>query len=207
MTPGASDPANPTRVRDGVGFFRSFLQNPTSVGAVLPSSRYLARSLVGRLDTLEPGELVVEYGPGTGPMTAAIRDALPAGVHYLGIELNPKFHDLLERRFPAMTFHLGSAADVTAILDARGLPRPARILSGLPFASLPDDVQSGVVDGIVDSLGGTTGEFRTFQYLHAYRLPKARNFRALMAKHFSHFERSRPILRNVPPAFVLTYRR
>lgn len=192
-------------MRDGVGFFRSFLRNPTSVGAVLPSSRYLARSLVGRLDTLAAGEVVVEYGPGTGPMTTAIRDALPAGVSYLGIELDPHFHDLLTRRFPTMEFHRGSAADIIAILRDRGLPLPSRILSGLPFASLPADVQTGVVDGVVESLRETGGEFRTFQYVHAYGLKAARRFRALMGERFGAFERVGPVVRNVPPAFVLRY--
>lgn len=192
-------------MRDGAGFFRTFLRNPRSVGAVLPSSRYLARALVGRLDTLQPGELVVEYGPGTGPMTAAIRAALPEGVRYLGIELNPGFHELLSRRFPDMDFHLGSAADVAAILAARCLPKPARILSGLPFASLPEQVQTAVMDGIVTALRGTNGEFRTFQYVHAFGLRAARRFRVRMRERFDSYERVGPIVRNVPPAFVLRY--
>ena len=201
----APESARPKPVRDGAGFFRTFLRNPRSVGAVLPSSRYLARALVGRLDTMESGELVVEYGPGTGPMTAAIGGALPQGVSYLGIELEPGFHDLLTQRFPNMQFHLGSAADVTSILVERELPRPSRILSGLPFASLPTQVQSAVVDGIVDSLRGTPGEFRTFQYVHAYGLKAARRFRVMMRERFESFERIGPIVRNVPPAFVLRY--
>ncbi|MCA8948785.1 MAG: phospholipid methyltransferase [Planctomycetes bacterium] len=200
-----TDAVRPRRVRDGVGFFRRFLASPGSVGAVLPSSRYLARALVGRLDTLQPGELVVEYGPGTGPATAVIRDLLPPGVRYLGIELDPSFHELLVRRFPTMDFHHGSAADIVDILAERGLPAPTRILSGLPFASLPSDVQTAVVDGIVGSLRPDDGEFRTFQYVHAYGLKAARRFRLLMRERFATFERVGPIVRNVPPAFVLRY--
>jgi phospholipid N-methyltransferase len=191
-------------LRDGLGFFGAFLRSPASVGAVLPSSRWLARVLVGRLD-LKPGELVLEYGPGTGPVTAAIAAALPKGARYLGIELEPRFHDLLTSRFPAMDFHLGSAADVTSILAARGLPPPRRIISGLPFASLPPAVQDGVVTGIVGCLRGTDGDFRTFQYVHAYGMKRARRFRAMMTERFAGFERIGPVMRNVPPAFVLRY--
>ena len=87
-TTRASDPTDGQRrpIRDGIGFFGRFLRNPTTVGAVLPSSRYLSRALVGRLE-LAPGELIVEYGPGTGPATAVVREALPKGANYLGIEL------------------------------------------------------------------------------------------------------------------------
>lgn len=191
-------------LRDGLGFFGTFLKNPASVGAVLPSSRYLARALVGRLD-LQPGQLIVEYGPGTGPVTAVVRESLPTGAHYLGIELEPRFHQLLVHRYPTMQFHLGSAADVEKILGERELPRPTRIVSGLPFASLPPLVQDSVIDGIVRSLRGTNGDFRTFQYVHAYGMRAARRFRSLMAERFDGFERVGPIVRNVPPAFVLRY--
>jgi phosphatidylethanolamine/phosphatidyl-N-methylethanolamine N-methyltransferase len=202
----ASESSGKTRrsLRDGLGFFGTFLRNPGSVGAVLPSSRYLARALVGRLE-LPPGELIVEYGPGTGPVTAVIRDVLPGKARYLGIELEPRFHTLLTQRYPQFDFHLGSAADVRSILDQRGLPRPMRIVSGLPFASLPPAVQDAVIDGIVHCLRGTSGDFRTFQYVHAYGLRAARRFRALMAERFEGFERIGPIVRNVPPAFVLRY--
>jgi phosphatidylethanolamine/phosphatidyl-N-methylethanolamine N-methyltransferase len=191
-------------IRDGLGFFGRFLRNPTTVGAVLPSSRYLSRALVGRLQ-LAAGELLVEFGPGTGPATAVAREALPAGARYLGIELEPRFHRLLTERFPSLEFHLGSAADLRTILDERKLPRPARIVSGLPFASLPPSVQDAVVDGIVWALRGTDGDFRTFQYVHAYGLRAARRFRALMQERFAGFERIGPVVRNVPPAFVLRY--
>jgi phospholipid N-methyltransferase len=193
-----------SRLRDGLDFFGTFLRNPGSIGAVVPSSRYLARALVGRL-TLQPGELVVEYGPGTGPVTSAIRASLPPGARYLGIELDERFHDLLTSRYPDLDFHLGSAADIEAVLAERKLPRPVRIISGLPFASLPPAVQDNVADGLVHCLHGTTGDFRTFQYVHAYGLRAARRFRDLMSERFTGFERIGPVLRNVPPAFVLRY--
>ena len=190
--------------RDGLGFFGRFLRNPLQVGAVLPSSRYLSRALVGRLD-LQPGELVVEFGPGTGPATAIVRESLPAGARYLGIELDKGFHGLLTQRFPALEFVNGSAADMRQILADRGLPRPVRILSGLPFASLPAKIQDDIVDAVVWALQGAEGDFRTFQYVHAYGLRAARRFRAMMQERFHGFERIGPTMRNVPPAFVLRY--
>lgn len=190
-------------VRDGLGFFGTFLGKPGTVGAVLPSTRYLARALVGRLELL-PGELVVEFGPGTGPMTGVVREHLPANARYLGVELEPKFHALLQQRFPGMDFHLGSAADLVSILQQRGLPKATRIVSGLPFASLPAKVQDGVVDAICACLL-PHGDFRTFQYAHAYGMRAARRFRSIMSERFASFERIGPVFRNVPPAFVLRY--
>ena len=190
-------------IRDGLGFFGTFLGKPGSIGAVLPSTRYRSRALVGRLD-LQPGELVVEFGPGTGPMTSVIREHLPPQARYLGIELEAKFHALLVARFPTMQFHHGSAAELPKVLAARALPKPVRIISGLPFASLPAAVQDAVVGGVAQCLS-PHGDFRTFQYVHAYGMRAARRFRSLMDERFSSFERIGPVIRNVPPAFVLRY--
>ncbi|MFK7739793.1 MAG: class I SAM-dependent methyltransferase [Planctomycetota bacterium] len=192
-------------LRDGLGFFGRFLKNPTSVGAVLPSSRNLSRLLVGSLDEVQPGELVVEYGPGTGPMTEVVHERLPAGAKYLGIELEPSFYERLVSRFPTRDFHLGSAADIESILNERGLPRPVRILSGLPFASLPLPVQDQIVKGLVWAMQDSNCDFRTFQYVHAYRMRAAKHFRAQMSERFANFQRLGPSMRNVPPAYVLRY--
>lgn len=200
-TPVAAAPK--TSIRESLGFFGAFLGQPGSIGAVLPSTRYLARALVGRLD-LQPGELVVEFGPGTGPMTAVIRQTLPSKASYLGVELEPKFHTLLTERYPTMAFHLGNAGDLPKILADRGLPKATRIVSGLPFASLPAKVQDAVVDAVTHCLQ-PHGDFRTFQYMHAYGMHRARRFRALMDERFSSFERIGPVIRNLPPAFVLRY--
>ncbi|MBI5853334.1 MAG: hypothetical protein HZB39_20180 [Planctomycetes bacterium] len=191
-------------LRDAVHFFGRFLRSPGSVGAVLPSSRYLARELVGPVDGLRPGDTVIEYGPGTGAITRRIAEILPEGVAYLGIELELSFVRRLEQRFPRLSFHHGSVADVERILVERGIARPGRIVSGLPFASLPREVQDAVVDGTARALDDG-GEFRTFQYVHAWPMATARRFRAAMGARFTRFTRLGPVVRNVPPAYVLVY--
>lgn len=197
----------PGRVRESLRFLATFVRHPGSVGAVLPSSRWLAERLVAGLD-LRAGDIVLEYGPGTGAVTAVIDREIAArpGVHYLGIELNGGFIEVLRRRYPHRDFAHGSVVDVERLLRERGFARARAIISGLPFASLPHDVQTETIAGIQAVLA-PGGEFRTFQYVHAYRLPAARRFRDLMARFFPAWDRSRPIVRNIPPAFVLTYRR
>ena len=65
---------------------------------------------------------------------------------------------------------------------------------------------NAVVDGLVWALDDSDCDFRTFQYVHAYRMKAAQRFRARMEERFEHFERLSPVLRNVPPAYVLRYR-
>lgn len=191
--------------RDSARFLGTFLKHPASIGAGLPSSRRLAHLLVGGLD-LAPGDLIVEFGPGTGPMTRRLQQGMPGGARYLGIEIDRGFCAELPNRFPDFDFVHGSAANVAAILAERGLSRPRLIVSGIPFASLRAGAQHKIVSGIADVLH-EDGEFRTFQYVHSYGLPASRRFRAMMEERFGEFERLGPVLRNVPPAYVLAYRR
>lgn len=189
---------------DAARFLATFVRNPRSVGAVLPSSPALARVLAGGLD-LVAGDVVVEYGPGTGPITKAIEPQLVEGASYLGIERDPGFHMRLTARYAKLAFHLGSVEDVAEVLEQHGLARPRYIISGLPFASLPGDVQHNVIEATRRVLR-PDGEFRTFQYVHAWNMAAARRFRSEMRQKFAHEERSKAVIANVPPAYVLTYR-
>lgn len=191
-------------IQDSLRFLGAFVRHPMHVGALLPSSRFLARALLGGAK-YKPGDFVLEYGPGTGSVTQFLRPAVRSGVRYLGIERDPKLHSLLEQRYPDMQFHLGSCEDVVKILKERKLPRPVFIVSGIPWASLPPKMQERIIQGTKEILT-PGGEFRTFQYVLSYSMVKAKKFRAKMETLFEDFRRIGPIFRNVPPAYVLAYK-
>jgi len=171
----------------------------------MPSSRALADAMVGGLK-LRPHGSVVEFGPGTGPFTRAILNAQPAGARYLGVELDPEFVAHLRERFPDEDFAHASAADAFDLHAQRGLPPADAVLCGLPFASLPVAVQDGVVRTI-DRLLRDGGTFRTFQYLHAFNMANAKTFRARMDGLFGPGQCVAKVLRNVPPACVMSWTR
>lgn len=186
-------------------FLGAFVRNPRRVGAIMPSSPSLARAMVRRL-SVQPGETLIELGPGTGAFTEVILRHLPAGAHYLGVELSAAFVSRLRERFPGVDFVEGSAEDVAEIHAQRGLPATRAVLCGLPFASLPREVQGRVVTSL-DALLQGGGEFRTFQYVHAYPLPTARRYRARMDGVFGPGRRGKAVARNIPPAYVLSWSR
>ena len=75
-------------------FLRRFLGNPKRTGAVAPSGPILAREMARVVDP-QAGGLVVELGPGTGPVTRAL---LARGVRrdqLLLVEYDPYFCKLL----------------------------------------------------------------------------------------------------------------
>ena len=191
-------------------FLGTFVRHPRQVGAVVPSSPALAKAMVAGLD-VGPGQSVVELGPGTGAFTRAVLRVLPEGAEYLGVELDKKFVRHLRGRFPrkhypAARFVEGSAEHVDRHHAEAELGHPRVVLCGLPFASLPNGVQSNVV-AAVDRLLPAGGEFRTFQYVHAFNLPAAQRFRSRMDELLGPAHRSRSVKLNVPPAYVLTWTR
>ena len=111
-------------------FFSQFWRAPRSVGALLPSSRGLSAAMVAEIDF---GSLatIVEFGPGTGIMTADVADRLRQGQRYLGIEYNKVFYERLNKRFSHLQFGNGSAVDLNGLSPADGnpgwAPRPAAI--------------------------------------------------------------------------------
>ncbi|MFH1038159.1 MAG: hypothetical protein V1789_05760 [PVC group bacterium] len=186
-------------------FLRTFLQNPVGIGSITPSSRSLAREMVRGLE-LKSGETVLEFGPGTGSFTSQIQRIIPDPSAYLGIECEPAFVRLLSRRFPDLDFVAAPAENVKTIYEQSGLEPIRAIISGLPSTGVKSSVHDLILESI-ESLMTPGCIFRTFQYVHTYWLPSAVRFRKKMSRIYGRHYRSRAVLRNVPPAFVLTWTR
>lgn len=185
-------------------FLQAFLKNPLYVGAISPSSPDLARAMI---EGVQPDEnnVVMELGVGTGAITKFLRRVVPDEKSYLGIEISEEFVEKLRADFPELQIVCGSAGDAREIHKNAGLGKVKYIVSGLPFASLPKDVSEAILQE-VDKFMAEGCLFRTFQYAHAYRLPPAVKFRRYMEERYGKVRRSSLVLKNVPPAFTLTWK-
>lgn len=186
-------------MRDGAILFREFLRSPFQVGAVWPSSASLAQ-VATRLVPADGDPVVVELGPGTGPLTKVIQDRLGKRGRHVAIEVNPRLASLLERCRPGVTVVRGNAVRLPEILAARGLTADV-VISSLPWASFGHDLQERLLAAIVDGLGDD-GVFVTFAYVHALPLPPAVRFRRRLGELFARVEVSPVVWRNVPPTVV-----
>jgi phospholipid N-methyltransferase len=194
------------KAKDWALFLRGVLRAPTGIGAVAPSSRWLARTVTGVLAEFTQPD-VVELGPGTGPMTSCIQQRLAGSGRHLAVELNPAFARRLITRFPRVDVICDTAAALPEILASRQMSQVDAVISGLPFAVMPSEVQQDIVDGIARVVPAESGVFTTFSYLGAFNTPSARRFRAMVLERFHELHVSRLVLRNLPPAYVLTARR
>jgi phospholipid N-methyltransferase len=197
---------NGSGLREHLLLFTRFLRNPATIGAVAPSSRTLARAMARRLPADRPIHLV-ELGPGTGALTGILSEHLAPGSRYLAIELEADFVRQIHERWPGVEVVWASAEQLEELVTARRLAPVDHIVSGLPFASLPQATTRRIMDGIERTLrkGGT---FTTFQYLYAYAwAPSAAVFRAEMDRRMGGPPERKIVWRNLPPAFILTWTR
>ncbi|MEU6129813.1 methyltransferase domain-containing protein [Saccharopolyspora sp. NPDC047091] len=183
-------------------------RKPGLVGAVAPSSPYLARemaSIVPRAAS-EGGPVVVELGPGTGALSRAVRDRLPEGGRHLAIELDSGMVEHLRADLPWLEVVQGDAAKLRTLLADNGVDRVDAVISGLPWSIFPGELQRDIL-GEVGKVLTPGGAFTTFAYVHALGMAGARAFRNRLDLAFDEVLTSRTVWRNVPPARIYTCRR
>ncbi len=185
-------------------FFKEYIRNRKTIGAVAPSSPALARRITEAAEVWKAGR-VLELGPGTGALTAAIAESMPSGSEYLGIELNAEFADQLRVRFPSLRFENAAAQEFDFNSMMGSADRFDVIVSGLPWASFPPRLQTVILDRVLPRLA-PGGRFATFAYWGFHRLPGGRKFRALLHARLHGAETTRVVWGNVPPAFVYVAR-
>jgi len=98
----------PPRLDDEVRFLRSWIEKPLHVGAVMPSSKLLARTMAQYVDVESEGP-VIELGPGTGAITNALIEHGIDQKRLVLVEYNPGFCALLRDRYPQAKVVQGDA--------------------------------------------------------------------------------------------------
>ncbi len=185
----------PLRLDDEMQFIRSWFEKPLSTGAVMPSSKALARTMANYVDPQSTGP-VIELGPGTGPVTEALVQRGVDPKRLLLVEFNPDFCRLLRKRYPAATVVQGDAYRLRRLLGAAGA-QAAAVVSGLPLVTKPLRTRLRLISDAMGLLA-PGAPFIQFTYAMVPPIPKALSgIRA---------EPSDLIWLNLPPARVWVYR-
>ncbi len=122
-------------------FFRECRHHFRSTGAVLPSTRFLARALVSELRKPREAGRILEVGPGTGSVTKEILRHLRPTDRLDLVEINPRFITLLQERFDReweFRFYREQVKLICSAVEA--LPGEGVydfIVSGLPLNNFP----------------------------------------------------------------------
>lgn len=198
-------------------FFREFLRNFHTTGAILPSGRSLALALARFVREKSPkSRRILEVGPGTGAVTGQIIEGMGATDRIDLVELNESFVRQLELRFanePAFQ----AVADRARVLHCpvEELPRGESydlIVSGLPLNNFAIADVERILAALTDlsAPGGTLSFFEYIAVRSARSLVSGRAERARLrgiGKALRATLDGREICRdavwlNVPPAWV-----
>jgi len=185
---------------DTARFLRHFATNPMKTGAILPSSRGLARLMTKDMG-LEKAKLVVDVGAGTGVFSKEALNRVRPGAKIIAIEINPHFAKLIRQRYPRVRVISDSVEHLAKHLKRAGHRHADVILCGLPWSHFPKTLQVRLLNSMVTALK-PGGRFATFAYIHSAWWPNARHFHRLLKERFRKVTRSRIAWLNVPPAFV-----
>lgn len=81
-----------------LSFLKQYIQGPRWIGAIAPSSKYLAAKMVKDI-AFDRASCIVEYGPGTGVFTEMLRANIQSGTLLILIENNARFCQLLRKKY------------------------------------------------------------------------------------------------------------
>ena len=180
-------------------FLQELLNRPRQVGAVLPSSRKLARAMAKWLPPGTTGH-VLELGPGTGVVTEALFHRGLRQEQLLAIEMSANMADHLRVRFPRANIVTGDAFRLDEIVREQLGPKAqiAMVFSSLPLLNFEPAAADSLARQIKAILP-PQGKMVQFSYNVANKQPKA-------AAHFE-VVASDLIWLNVPPARVMVYQK
>jgi len=206
------------RLTERIAFLKQFRRQLVATGAVQPSSRFLARAMTAPFRQARdraPGHQlsVVEMGPGTGAVTAAIAEAMGAQDTLDCYEINREFADYLRRRLDTDPIFAASRDRITVHCAPAQEAAPARpadfVICSVPLNNLP----SGVVRAIIErgfELLPPGGVFTFFEYPVLPRLKRLLSDAAERARidavsavkqsYRVQQQGATIVLRNIPPA-------
>lgn len=186
----------PLRLDDEMQFIRSWIEKPLSTGAVMPSSKALARTMARYVDADASGP-VIELGPGTGPVTEALVEHGIDQSRLVLVEFNPDFCRLLRTRYPEATVVQGDAYRLRRIVEVYVREPAAAVVSGLPLLTKPLRTRLRLMADAVGLLA-PGAPFVQFTYAMVPPIPKALSGIRVVASEL--------IWLNLPPARVWVYR-
>ncbi|HMF14857.1 MAG TPA: methyltransferase domain-containing protein [Gemmataceae bacterium] len=197
-------------------FFRQCRRQFRTTGAILPSSRFLAKALVSEIAKPRQPARILEVGPGTGSVTRQLLRRLLPGDQFDAVEINANFiarlmdrlkndRNFQRRRQQVRIIH-------SAVEDLPGDGTYDFIVSGLPLNNFPVEMVRRIFHTYARLLkpGGILTYYE-YQFIRHIKSPfvnrkeRRRLYRVgkVVGSYIRNFQiRRERIFINVPPAMV-----
>ncbi|MCP4923732.1 MAG: phosphoethanolamine methyltransferase [bacterium] len=192
-------PLNAKHTRDEkLLFLKRWLKNPLQLGSVTPSSRTLSRLIAKHAQEADQNGYILELGAGTGRLTRALIESGVSPDRIYALELDKEFFDFLDESIPGIHAIHGNAIDAPHLLPKKVVGKVTTIITGLPFMSIPFDVQKKIIDACFEVMAPNC---QMLQFTYSPTSPIRSKNLGLSR------ERIATTFRNLPPASVWRYYR
>ena len=181
------------RFKESFTFFRRFTKSPRKIGSVAPSSKFLTKAMLGKVDW-ENANFIAELGAGTGVFTLEIVKRAKPDAKILVFEIDPALQKLIRDEHPehkGLSLH-SDAQELYKYMENNGIKKLDFVISSLPFTVLPPKMTVRILDSVMKALK-PGGHFVAYQYSSIMK--------HVLKKKFSHIQTSF-VAFNIPPAFV-----
>lgn len=188
-------------------FFAEGLAHLRTVGAVVCTSRFVARAMAPKIKQSDPHKVIVELGVGIGNLTQEIVKRLRPHDFFVGVDINEKFVGLCRKNIAyahkglSVRIEHASAEHIDDILERHHLREADEIVCTLPFRSLPKKDIARILEKVKKVLK-KGGYFTFIRYMTA---PENKDIFQLL-DNFEVVER-KIVMRNIPPAEVVKMRK
>lgn len=177
-------------------FVRSAIKNCRQVGAILPSSSFLADKIVDP-KIVKKSNVIVEIWAGTWSFTEKIFDCVPQDTdkQIFIIEKDKSLYRCLLKRFPKYKRFIFNedVLNLTKFLKNKWIIKVDMVVSWLPYLTLPKHIFKYVMDDFLATFFTSTSIYLQFSY--------AKYTQENYKKYFHHVKTKTCIL-NIPMAHV-----
>lgn len=176
-----------------IKFFKEALTNLHTLGTVTPSSRFLAKKMLQKIDFTN-AKVLVEFGPGNGAITKFILKNLSPEATLICFEINDNFFiQLKELNHPQLIVIKASAENIDIELKRLNFNKACHIVSSLPLTIIPEVISDEILEKSFKTLA-KNGTFIQYQYSWSYFKKLKKVFKESISLKFE------PL--NLPPAFI-----
>lgn len=177
-----------------------FLKDLKQIGAIAPSSKFLAKDLVTkfrqRLSKHNcPPLRILEIGAGTGPLTKQITKHLRAEDHFDIVEIHKKFYQIIKKRYQQSNVRIHH----TDILKFQPQYHYDFIFSSLPYENMPEETSTKIWEKKLELCSAKA-------YISYFKYVKFRDFKSdfeeKVVEKYGHNKKI--VFLNLPPAKIYT---
>ena len=199
-----------------IEFYRQFRKHFLTTGAIAPSGRFLAKTVIAPMLNRDQPARILEVGPGTGAFTKQIVKHMRPGDQLDLVELNEAFAKLLEGLFerrPDFQKHAASSrVHVCPLQEFQPAEQYDYIISGLPMNNFSPELVSEIYESFMRLLkpGGVLSYFE-YMYVRPFRRvvstsserSRIREIDDVIGGYLNQYRfRRNWVFANVPPAWV-----